>query len=209
MATHQNIGKLVPVVLEKDGESTNEFSIQRAVDYLLQKRLFFYIKLGCFHSFQVILKTFQHVVLNSFDLCVVILVQHVWNRLCKHRGIICLPDQLLKVSTLVLHLKRLPNLKRKNDFENLNVIRVIISEGSAFPEGFDKGNVTFSLFLKDRLNIVKASFSLSKRIHTMDIVAMKGLIKDDERNVGYWAQINKIFVGQRHPNFEEIFQNYN
>lgn len=77
MPTHQHVRKLVPVVLEKYWQPPNKLCIQRAVYYLLQKGLLLYIKLRCLHSFEVILETLQHVVLNELYLCVILFIEHV------------------------------------------------------------------------------------------------------------------------------------
>ena len=64
--------------------------------------------------------------------------------------------------------------------------------------------VTFSLFLEDGFDVIEATFCLSKRIHTMDVVTMEGFIKDNERDIGNGTEVNKVFMGQWHPNFEEV-----
>ena len=64
--------------------------------------------------------------------------------------------------------------------------------------------ITFGLFVKNGLDVLKVALRLAERMDTVNIVAVKILVKDQNGEVCHRAQVNEILSWKRVPYFYKM-----
>lgn len=132
MPSQKHVRKLVPIVLKKHRQFPHRCCVNWTVNDLLQTTPISHVHHRSLHPFQVILKTFQHRVVNLLEVFIVFFTQHFRNRIRHYRCVVSLSSELLVVSTLVFNLESLTDLKRKDYFEGLALVSVFKLKRPAF-----------------------------------------------------------------------------
>ena len=122
----------MPFILKENRQLAHRLDVNWTVYQLLEETALFDVQRRSFDALKVVLKALEHGVVDFFEVFVILLTEHIRNRIGNDGSIVDFSCQFLVVPALVLHLESLPDFEWEDHLKRLAMIAIVNLKRSAF-----------------------------------------------------------------------------